>query len=214
MLRRIALGSCGREVDLGLLGTLLLRSSPLERSVNLGHAHRCGSFLRGRPTRCLGSGLTSHDARPDGDLFNNVASAGLISLQVVWGLVLLSVTTAVGVLAAARASQLYRLADGRCFGWQMRMLASRSTTTSGSAAFRALMPMSGKCLGAADVRLRGTRASPPSTRQSDQASSTRASPTSRRQQRRCPRNGRVRRATGLADSGSGRTGRCLRCPEG
>lgn len=136
MLRLIALGSCGREVDLGLLGTLLLCSSPLERSVNLGHAHRCGSFLRGRPTRCLGGGLTSHDARPDGDLFNNVASAGLISLQVVWGLVLLSVTTAVGVLAAARASQLYRLADGRCFGWQMRMLASRSTTTSGSAAIR------------------------------------------------------------------------------
>jgi hypothetical protein len=45
----------------------------------------------------------------DGDLINNVASAGLISWGVVWGVVLLSVTAAVGLLAAARARQLYRL---------------------------------------------------------------------------------------------------------
>ncbi len=44
-----------------------------------------------------------------GDLINNVASAGLISWGVVWGVVLLSVTAAVGLLAAARARQLYRL---------------------------------------------------------------------------------------------------------
>ena len=44
----------------------------------------------------------------DGDLFNNVASAGLISWEVVWGVVLLAVTAAVGLLAAVRASQLYR----------------------------------------------------------------------------------------------------------
>ena len=45
----------------------------------------------------------------DGDLINNVASAGLISWGAVWGVVLLSVTAAVGLLAAARARQLYRL---------------------------------------------------------------------------------------------------------
>ena len=45
----------------------------------------------------------------DGDLVNNVASAGLISSGVVWGGVLLSVTAVVGLLAAARARQLYRL---------------------------------------------------------------------------------------------------------
>ncbi len=45
----------------------------------------------------------------DGDLINNAASAGLISWGVVWGVVLLLVTAAVGVLAAARAGQLYLL---------------------------------------------------------------------------------------------------------
>ena len=45
----------------------------------------------------------------DGDLINNVASAGLISSGVVWGVVLLSVTAAVGLLAGTRARQLYRL---------------------------------------------------------------------------------------------------------
>ena len=45
----------------------------------------------------------------DGDLINNVASAGLISWGVVWGVVLLSVTAVVGLLAAARARQLYRV---------------------------------------------------------------------------------------------------------
>ena len=45
----------------------------------------------------------------DGDLINNVASAGLISLGVVWGVVLVLVTAVVGLLAAARARQLYRL---------------------------------------------------------------------------------------------------------
>jgi hypothetical protein len=44
----------------------------------------------------------------DGDLINNIASAGLISWGVLWGAVLLSVTAAVGLLAAARARQLYR----------------------------------------------------------------------------------------------------------
>jgi len=44
----------------------------------------------------------------DGDLIYNVASAGLISWGVVWGgVVLLLVTGAVGLLAAARARQLY-----------------------------------------------------------------------------------------------------------
>ena len=45
----------------------------------------------------------------DGDLINNVASAGLISWGVVWGVVLLSVTAVVGLLAATRARQLHRL---------------------------------------------------------------------------------------------------------
>jgi hypothetical protein len=45
----------------------------------------------------------------DGDLINNVASAGLISWSVVWGVVLLAITAAVGLLAAARARQLQRL---------------------------------------------------------------------------------------------------------
>ena len=45
----------------------------------------------------------------DGDLINNVASDGLISSGVVWGVVLLLVTAAVGLLAAVRARQLYRL---------------------------------------------------------------------------------------------------------
>ena len=45
----------------------------------------------------------------DGDLISNVASDGLISSGVVWGVVLLLVTAVVGLLAAARASQLYRL---------------------------------------------------------------------------------------------------------
>ena len=45
----------------------------------------------------------------DGDLINNVASDGWISAGVVWGVVLLLVTAVVGVLAAARARQLYRL---------------------------------------------------------------------------------------------------------
>ena len=44
----------------------------------------------------------------DGDLINSVASNGLLSWGVVWGGVLLAVTTAVGLLAAARARQLYR----------------------------------------------------------------------------------------------------------
>jgi hypothetical protein len=42
----------------------------------------------------------------DGDLINNVASAGLVSREAVWGAVLLVVTGAVGLLAAARARQL------------------------------------------------------------------------------------------------------------
>jgi hypothetical protein len=45
----------------------------------------------------------------DGDLTNNAGSAGLGSLGVVWGVVLLAVTAVVGLLAAARARQLYRL---------------------------------------------------------------------------------------------------------
>jgi hypothetical protein len=44
----------------------------------------------------------------DRDLLDNEASDGLISSRVVWGVVLLVVTTAVGLLAAARARQLYR----------------------------------------------------------------------------------------------------------
>ena len=45
----------------------------------------------------------------DGDLINNAASAGLISRGVVWGVVLLLVTAAVGLLAGLRARQLYQL---------------------------------------------------------------------------------------------------------
>jgi hypothetical protein len=45
----------------------------------------------------------------DGDLIDNVASDGWISSGVVWGVVLLLVTAVVGLLAAARARQLYRL---------------------------------------------------------------------------------------------------------
>jgi hypothetical protein len=45
----------------------------------------------------------------DGDLISNVRSTGLISWAVVWGVVLLAVTAAVGLLAAVRAKQLYRL---------------------------------------------------------------------------------------------------------
>jgi hypothetical protein len=45
----------------------------------------------------------------DGDLISNVASDGLISSGVIWGVVLLLVTAVVGLLAAARASQLYPL---------------------------------------------------------------------------------------------------------
>ena len=45
----------------------------------------------------------------DGDLIDNVVSEGLVSWGVVWGGVLLSVTAVVGLLAAARASQLRRL---------------------------------------------------------------------------------------------------------
>jgi hypothetical protein len=44
----------------------------------------------------------------DGDLTNEVASTGG-PWGVVWGVVLLSVTAVVGLLAAARARQLYRL---------------------------------------------------------------------------------------------------------
>ncbi len=44
----------------------------------------------------------------DGDLINNVASDGWISWGVVWGVVLLAVTAAVGLLAAVRANQLRR----------------------------------------------------------------------------------------------------------
>jgi hypothetical protein len=45
----------------------------------------------------------------DGDLISNVRSTWLISWAVVWGVVLLAVTAAVGLLAAVRAKQLYRL---------------------------------------------------------------------------------------------------------
>lgn len=45
----------------------------------------------------------------DGDLISNVASDGLISRGVVWGVVLLAITAVVGLLAADRARQLYRL---------------------------------------------------------------------------------------------------------
>ena len=45
----------------------------------------------------------------DGDLADHIASTGLLSWQVAWAAVLLAVTAAVGLLAAARARQLYRL---------------------------------------------------------------------------------------------------------
>ena len=45
----------------------------------------------------------------DGDLTDTAASAGWDSLGVLWGIVLLAVTGVVGLLAAARATQLYRL---------------------------------------------------------------------------------------------------------
>lgn len=45
----------------------------------------------------------------DGDFTSAVASAGWGSWGVVWGVVLLSVTAVVGLLAAARARQLFRL---------------------------------------------------------------------------------------------------------
>jgi uncharacterized membrane protein (DUF485 family) len=45
----------------------------------------------------------------DGDLTNEVASAGSVPWGVVLGVVLLSVTAVVGLLAVARARQLYRL---------------------------------------------------------------------------------------------------------
>jgi uncharacterized membrane protein (DUF485 family) len=45
----------------------------------------------------------------DGDLIGQIASAGLVSWGVVWAAVLLLVTAVVGLLAFARARQLYRL---------------------------------------------------------------------------------------------------------
>ena len=42
----------------------------------------------------------------DGDLIDNIASDGLLSLGVIWGLVLVAVTATVGLLAAIRAKQL------------------------------------------------------------------------------------------------------------
>jgi hypothetical protein len=45
----------------------------------------------------------------DGDLIDHVASAGSAVWGVVWGVVLLLVTAVVGLLAAARTRQLYRL---------------------------------------------------------------------------------------------------------
>jgi hypothetical protein len=42
----------------------------------------------------------------DGDLIDNIASDGLASWGVVWGVVLLAVTAVVGLLAAIRAKQL------------------------------------------------------------------------------------------------------------
>lgn len=44
----------------------------------------------------------------DGDLISGIASSGWLSWGVVWAGVLLVVTAAVGLLAAARARQLYR----------------------------------------------------------------------------------------------------------
>jgi uncharacterized membrane protein (DUF485 family) len=45
----------------------------------------------------------------DGDLTKQAASAGSVPWGVVWGVVLLVVTALVGLLAVARARQLYRL---------------------------------------------------------------------------------------------------------
>ena len=45
----------------------------------------------------------------DGDLINNVASDGPVSWAVAWGVVLLTFTAAVGLLAAIRARQLREL---------------------------------------------------------------------------------------------------------
>ncbi len=45
----------------------------------------------------------------DGDLIGNVASDGLKSWGVLWAAVLLAITAVVGLLAADRARQLYRL---------------------------------------------------------------------------------------------------------
>lgn len=45
----------------------------------------------------------------DGDLINHVASAGLMSWAVLWGVVLLSFTAAVGLLPTIRAKQLHEL---------------------------------------------------------------------------------------------------------
>jgi uncharacterized membrane protein (DUF485 family) len=42
----------------------------------------------------------------DGDLLGNVASDGVLSWGVLWGVVLLAVTAVVGLLAAMRATQL------------------------------------------------------------------------------------------------------------
>lgn len=42
----------------------------------------------------------------DGDLIQNVASDGVLSLGVAWAVVLLAVTTVVGLLAAIRAKEL------------------------------------------------------------------------------------------------------------
>lgn len=44
----------------------------------------------------------------DGDLIRNVASDGVLSLGFAWALVLLAVSTVVGLLAAIRAKQLRR----------------------------------------------------------------------------------------------------------
>ena len=44
----------------------------------------------------------------DGDLRGNIASDGWLSGGVLWGVVLLVVTAVVGLLAGARARQLYR----------------------------------------------------------------------------------------------------------
>lgn len=45
----------------------------------------------------------------DGDLIHNARSTGLFSWRVGWGVVLLAVTAAVGLLATIRTKQLHRL---------------------------------------------------------------------------------------------------------